>query len=72
VVRHLDDARGFLDAAAVRDFAAPARDGDAYVCGPEPFMNLVESSLPGLGRVFTERFGGAALSTLSKPPSPVL
>ncbi|MEN3309286.1 MAG: hypothetical protein V7603_5488, partial [Micromonosporaceae bacterium] len=33
----------------------------SYVCGPEPFMALVESALSGPGRVFSERFGGAPL-----------
>ena len=57
VVRHLDAEKGFVDATVVREFAEGG--GDAYVCGPEPFMELVESALPGLGRVFSERFGGA-------------
>ncbi|NEB02830.1 ferredoxin--NADP reductase [Streptomyces sp. SID13726] len=61
VVRHLDAERGFLDADAVAEFARGG--GDAYVCGPEPFMELVENSLPGPGRVFSERFGAAV------PPS---
>jgi 3-ketosteroid 9alpha-monooxygenase subunit B len=63
VVRHLDDERGLLDAEAVRAFVGADVDGDAYVCGPEPFMALVESALPGPGQVFSERFGGA-------PPRP--
>ncbi|MFF0011455.1 2Fe-2S iron-sulfur cluster-binding protein [Streptomyces sp. NPDC005374] len=64
VVRHLDDQKGFLDAAAVKEFAKGG--GDAYVCGPEPFMELVENALPGPGRVFSERFGGA----VADPPTP--
>lgn len=63
VVRHLDDERGLLDAGAVRGFVAGDVDGDAYLCGPEPFMALVESALPGPGRIFSERFGGT-------PPPP--
>jgi ferredoxin-NADP reductase len=58
VIRHVDDERGLLDAAAVRAFVGPDGEGDSYVCGPEPFMALVESALPGPGRVFSERFGG--------------
>jgi len=58
VVRHLDDRGGFLDADGVRAFVGADTDGDAYVCGPEPFMALVESALPGPGQVFGERFGG--------------
>lgn len=58
VVRHLDDRGGFLDADGVRAFVGADTDGDAYVCGPEPFMALVEGALPGPGQVFGERFGG--------------
>ncbi|MEU6140522.1 ferredoxin--NADP reductase [Streptomyces sp. NPDC047081] len=65
VVRHLDAERGFLDPAAIREFVGADCDGDAYVCGPEPFMELVESALPGPGRVFSERFGGGG-------PTPVV
>ena len=60
VVRHLDAERGFMDTGAVREFVGGDGDADAYVCGPEPFMELVESALPGPGRVFSERFGGAS------------
>ncbi|MDV7241007.1 MULTISPECIES: ferredoxin--NADP reductase [Rhodococcus] len=59
-VRHLDDRGGFLDAAAVRHFVGAEGDADSYLCGPEPFMALVESALPGPGRIFSERFGAAA------------
>jgi ferredoxin-NADP reductase len=57
VLRHLDVERGLVDAAAVRDFVGADGEADCYVCGPEPFMDLVELALPGPGRVFTERFG---------------
>jgi ferredoxin-NADP reductase len=66
VLRHLDDERGLLDPAAVKDFVGPDVEADAYVCGPEPFMDLVAAALPGPGRVFTERFGGGA----TPPPQP--
>lgn len=59
VVRHLDAERGFVDAATVRDFVGDDTAADAYLCGPAPFMDLVESAWPGPGAVFTERFGGA-------------
>jgi ferredoxin len=58
VVRHLDDERGLLSPDGVREFVGADVDGDAYICGPEPFMALVESALPGPGRVYSERFGG--------------
>jgi 3-ketosteroid 9alpha-monooxygenase subunit B len=63
VVRHYDDQRGLLDAAAVRDFVGAQTDADAYICGPDPFMRLIESALPGPGRIFSERFG-------DPPPAP--
>ncbi|MGI5460314.1 2Fe-2S iron-sulfur cluster-binding protein [Streptomyces sp. CA-249302] len=71
VVRHHDAERGFLDPAAIREFVGADAAGDAYVCGPEPFMELVESALPGPGRVFSERFGGGAPAPVvngTKPP----
>jgi ferredoxin-NADP reductase len=61
VRHHLDDAGGFLAAGGVKAFAGThARDADCYVCGPGPFMDLVESELVELGvpseRIFIERF----------------
>jgi 3-ketosteroid 9alpha-monooxygenase subunit B len=58
VVRHLDERSGYLDPAAIGEFVGPDTGADAYVCGPEPFLELVESVLRGPGRVFRERFGG--------------
>jgi ferredoxin-NADP reductase len=56
IVRHLDDQHGLIDAATVRMFVGPDVDGDCYVCGPEGFMTIVKSALPGPGRVFVENF----------------
>lgn len=67
VVRHRDDEHGYVDAAKVREFVGPHTAGDAYICGPEPFMELVENALPGPGQIFSERFGGAP----AKPAPPV-
>ena len=61
VVRHLDSERGLLDAGAVRDFVGPDTEADSYICGPDPFMALVEAALTGPGGVFSERFGGTPL-----------
>ncbi|MEU1950863.1 ferredoxin--NADP reductase [Nocardia rhamnosiphila] len=66
VVRHRDDEHGYVNAAKVLEFVGPHTSGDAYICGPEPFMELVENALPGPGRIFSERFGGAA----AKPAPP--
>ncbi|ORW01405.1 ferredoxin--NADP reductase [Mycobacterium kyorinense] len=67
VVRHLDDEHGLVDAAAVRDFVGADADADNYVCGPEGFMTVVRSALPGPGRVFVEDFDA---TPPTKPPTP--
>ncbi|MEV0107905.1 ferredoxin--NADP reductase [Nocardia sp. NPDC050799] len=67
VVRHRDDEHGYVDAAKVLEFVGPHTSGDAYICGPEPFMELIETALPGPGRIFSERFGGAPAKTA--PPT---
>lgn len=61
VRHHFDDAGGFLTAAAIKAFVgAEAGGADCYVCGPGPFMELVEAVLVELGvpsaRIFIERF----------------
>jgi 3-ketosteroid 9alpha-monooxygenase subunit B len=60
VVHRLDAVEGFADAAAVRRHAEGAPAADCYICGPGPFMDLVERTLQGLGvpaeRIFIERF----------------
>jgi ferredoxin-NADP reductase len=61
VRHHLDDAGGLLTANAIGAFAGKgAGDADCYVCGPGPFMDLVELVLVDLGvpseRIFIERF----------------
>ncbi len=61
VRHHLDAAGGFLSADDIKAFVgADAGDADCYVCGPGPFMDLVESVLVELGvpaeRIFIERF----------------
>jgi 3-ketosteroid 9alpha-monooxygenase subunit B len=62
---HLDTDGGFLDPGTVAEFAAsaaPGLDGDFYICGPGPFMDLVEATLLGAGvdagRISIERFDG--------------
>ncbi len=60
IVRHLDSERGFIGADGIREFVGEDGAADCYLCGPEPFMDLVEAALPGPGRIFTERFGAPA------------
>ncbi|MBC7301875.1 MAG: ferredoxin--NADP reductase [Nocardia sp.] len=59
VVRHIDDENGFPTPELVREFVGTDTDGDSYICGPEPFMAMVEAALPGPGQIFSERFGSA-------------
>lgn len=62
VTHSYDVEDGYLDAAKVLAFLGDDADGDHYLCGPEPFMAIVEEALPGPGRVFAEKFGAAAQS----------
>ena len=61
VRHHLDSLTGFVTEAGVKEFAAGARDADFYICGPDPFMDLVERALlahgADPGQLFIERFG---------------
>ncbi len=56
VLRHIDTDKGLIDPAAVVDFVGDDTDADCYVCGPEGFMSVVTSALPGPGNVFIEDF----------------
>ncbi|WP_426571451.1 2Fe-2S iron-sulfur cluster-binding protein [Aquihabitans sp. McL0605] len=75
VRHHLDSSGGYLDAAAVLDFAGTDLGGDHYICGPGPFMDLVEATLLGVGieqdRIAIERFVVADdLPPLEAAPAP--
>jgi 3-ketosteroid 9alpha-monooxygenase subunit B len=63
VVRHHDADGGFLDADAVRAFVGDDVDADHYICGPPPFMDLVEGALLAVGvpgeDILIERFSVA-------------
>ena len=61
VQHHWDVEHGFVDAAAVRRFSGEdLPDAELYVCGPTPFMDVVEGALLGAGaqsdRIHIERF----------------
>lgn len=45
VEHHLDVDQGFVDAGVVRRFLEGCDGGDVYICGPGPFMDVVEASL---------------------------
>jgi ferredoxin-NADP reductase len=60
VHHHIDDASGFLDAAACGELVGECGDADVYVCGPGPYMDTVQAGLALAGadpeRLFIERF----------------
>lgn len=60
VHHHLDAERGFLDAEACAALAGDRVHGDFYICGPGPYMDIVEAGLAALAvgaeQQFIERF----------------
>ncbi|MEI8000496.1 MAG: ferredoxin--NADP reductase [Actinomycetes bacterium] len=60
VHRHLDAESGLPDGAALRGFVGERTDAHFYVCGPPPYLDLVEEMLAGIGirpgQLFVERF----------------
>jgi 3-ketosteroid 9alpha-monooxygenase subunit B len=60
VVSHFDAVGGFVQADAIRRHAGAQRDGEVFICGPGPFMDLVETTLHEQGiersRIHIERF----------------
>jgi ferredoxin-NADP reductase len=60
VQRHFDAETGFLTPEAIIEFVGTDLEADLYICGPGPFMDLVESALQALDveqeRIFIERF----------------
>ena len=59
VRHHFDTDDGFLTPEAIDHFVGDV-DADVYICGPGPFMDLVESTVQANGlapeRIFIERF----------------
>ncbi len=47
--RHLDSVSGFPGPETILDVVAGELDADFYLCGPGPFMGLVEETLLGAG-----------------------
>jgi 3-ketosteroid 9alpha-monooxygenase subunit B len=60
VIHRLDVDHGFLDMDATRDYIGGDREADFYICGPGPFMDIVEGTIHALGtdrhQIFIERF----------------
>ncbi|KUN80757.1 ferredoxin--NADP reductase [Streptomyces griseoruber] len=68
--QHFDDRDGLVTAEQVRDLAADG-SADFYLCGPEPFMTLVEEALTARGvpreRIVVERF--TPVNGMAAPPA---
>jgi ferredoxin-NADP reductase len=64
VRHHLDIETGFITDAHVRDFVNADRGADFYLCGPVPFMDLIERALLAhgvdSGQILIERFDPVA------------
>ena len=60
IAHHLDAEQGFMHAANAKDHFASLEHADFYICGPGPFMDIVEGALEerkvGRGHIFIERF----------------
>jgi 3-ketosteroid 9alpha-monooxygenase subunit B len=60
VHHHFDSERGFLDAAACAALVGARSQADFFVCGPGPYMKVVQAGLDQRGvdprRLFIERF----------------
>lgn len=75
VVHHFDVDEGFVDADEVRAYVSGGPETDYYICGPTPFMDLVESTLMAGGvtadRIHIERFGPATEEATEPPEGTV-
>jgi len=75
VVHSYDGEHGLLTEETVSAFAGEAAaTGEFYVCGPGPYMEIVENALRSLGvepaRIHIERFTTAELLVGAPPPPP--
>jgi ferredoxin-NADP reductase len=73
VDHHLDTEHGFVHSNGVTDFVGDELDADFYICGPGPFMDVVEDALAQAAvsseQVFIERFAFASTARLDEPPA---
>lgn len=74
VAHHLDTDQGFVHSDLVRGFVGDDLGADFYLCGPAPFMDVVEDALDvatvSSEQVFVERFAFAA-SVRDEPSAPM-
>lgn len=63
----IDAERGYPDPAEFAAHAQHVTNADVYLCGPEPFMNAVQSGLAAAGipsdRIYSEDFGTALIES---------
>ncbi len=68
VIHHLDAEQGLTTAGEIAGTLKGFEDAEAYLCGPAPFMSLVETTLLGAGmpreRVRLERFEASGNDTI--------
>lgn len=73
VVHHLDAAQGLTTAAEIVRALAGFEHAEAYLCGPGPFMTLVENTLLAAGmprnRVLIERFEASGNADVPVAPA---
>jgi 3-ketosteroid 9alpha-monooxygenase subunit B len=71
---HFDAEGGYLGPASIVEFVDGRLDADFFICGPGPFMDLVEGALLELGvdpdAIFIERFVTAAQAAVQAAPAP--
>ncbi len=75
-IHHLDDAAGFASADTVRRAREGFEDAENYLCGPGPFMALVEQTLRAAGvpeeLIHIERFELPAHPDAAAAAAPVV
>jgi ferredoxin-NADP reductase len=74
VRHHFDSDGGFLQPETITAHVGDHTDADFYICGPTPFMDLVEGVLLELGvdagRIAIERFGSVVPAGPVHAPTP--
>jgi 3-ketosteroid 9alpha-monooxygenase subunit B len=72
LIHRLDDVDGFLGVEDARAHARADPGADFYICGPGPYMDVVEQALDAESiasdQIFIERFISPELAALDAPP----